>query len=214
MNRKKAKEPGKEDAGTQAGTHEQRGVAADTSATENVETSPQDRIAQVAALSDERDRLLEGLKRAKADLINYQSRVERDMAQVRQFALQEFVAQVLDVVDDFDRALEAVEGSGEFDALLEGVRLMEGRLKKLLSDAGVAPIEAAGKPFDPHLHEAVLHEENADAPANTVIEEFQRGYMLHDRVLRPSRVKVSKAPEKAPEEAPDNPGSTPGGAAV
>ena len=132
------------------------------------------------------------------------------MAQVRQFALQQFVAQVLDVVDDFDRALEAVESSGEFDALLEGVRLMEGRLKKLLSDAGVAPIEAAGKPFDPHLHEAVLHEENADAPANTVLEEFQQGYMLHDRVLRPSRVKVSKAPE----EAPEDPGSTPGDAAV
>ena len=172
---------------------------------------PDDPLAlKIAELQDDRDQMLERLKRARADLINYQNRVERDVVEVRRFALQGFVTEVLAVVDDFDRALESTEASRDFDVLLQGVRLMESRLKKLLADIGVYPIDAAGKPFDPRLHEAVLQEENPDVPSNTVLDELQRGYMLHDRVLRPSRVKVAKAPEEQPEDQPeDQPGERP-----
>ena len=162
------------------------------------------RARELTGLTQERDRLLDQLKRAKADLINYQKRVERDMQEVRRFALQKFVSEVLSVVDDFDRALVAAEVSRDFDVLLQGVRLMESRLKKLLWDVGVTPIEAKGNPFDPHLHEAVLQEETSEVPANIVLDELQRGYRIHERVLRPARVTVSKAPEED-EEGPGEP---------
>jgi molecular chaperone GrpE len=112
---------------------------------------------------------------------------------VAQFASSLLIGKLLSVLDDFDRALDNVP-SDAHDPWVEGVRLTERKLRTVLESEGVTPIEAIGQPFDPNVHEAVVHEETTEAPDNTVIGELQRGYRLHDRVLRPALVKVANNP--------------------
>ena len=102
---------------------------------------------------------------------------------------------MLGVLDDFDRALESVPAEAH-DAWIEGVKLVERKLRGVLESEGVTAIEAVGQPFDPNLHEAVAHEETADHRDNEVIGEVQRGYRLHDRVIRPSLVRVANNPKE------------------
>jgi molecular chaperone GrpE len=99
------------------------------------------------------------------------------------------------VLDDFDRALESVPADAH-DPWIEGVRLVERKMRSVLESEGVTPIESVGQPFDPNLHEAVVHEPTADHPDNQVIGELQRGYRMHDRVLRPSLVRVANNPKE------------------
>ncbi len=105
------------------------------------------------------------------------------------------LGRILAVIDDFDRALESVP-EDIHEGWLDGIRLVERKLQALLEAEGVKPIEAIGQPFDPNLHEAVVHEETTEYPDNTVIGEVQRGYLLHERVLRPSLVRVANNPGK------------------
>lgn len=147
----------------------------------------------------ERDELLESVKRARADLINYQKRVEREKEALRKFALQEFLAELLAVVDDLQRAIKAARNRPDVKVLLQGMEMLEAKLGKLLQQSGVKAIETVGRPFDPGYHEAVVQEETGDYPDLTVLEELQKGYMIHERVLRPARVKVSR--RKQPQEA-------------
>jgi molecular chaperone GrpE len=98
-------------------------------------------------------------------------------------------------VDDFDRALASVPAEAQ-GAWIEGVKLTERKLRSVLESEGVTPIEATGQPFDPNVHEAVAHEQTTEHPDNTVIGEVQRGYRLHDRVLRPSLVRVANNPKE------------------
>jgi len=106
----------------------------------------------------------------------------------------------LSVLDDFDRALDTVPPDTH-EAWVEGIRLVERKLRGLLESEGVTPIEAVGKPFDPNHHEAVVHEDTAAYPDNTVIDEVQRGYLLHERVLRPALVRVANNPAHPAEPA-------------
>lgn len=146
----------------------------------------------IAELEEERARsaeYLEEAKRARAEFINYRRRTEQEMQQVRRHAGEHVISQILPVLDDFHRAIEALP-EGEFEnPWMQGILLIERKLWSILEAAGVRPIEAIGKPFNPSLHEAVMVDEGAKG-ADTVVAEFQRGYMLHDRVLRPSMVKV------------------------
>jgi len=114
---------------------------------------------------------------------------------VAQFASSILIGKLLSVLDDFDRALDNVPADAH-DPWVEGVQLVERKLRSVLEGEGVTPIEAIGHPFDPNVHEAVVHEETADAPDNQVIGELQRGYRLHDRVLRPALVKVANNPRQ------------------
>jgi len=109
------------------------------------------------------------------------------------FANAVLLSRLLAVLDDFDRALDTVPPDTH-EAWVDGIRLVERKLRGLLEAEGVTPIEAVGKPFDPNLHEAVVHEDTADHPDNTVIDEVQRGYLLRDRVLRPALVRVANNP--------------------
>ena len=102
------------------------------------------------------------------------------------------LAKLLHVVDDFDRALVAMPRELEHLGWIEGLWLVERKLRALLESEGVTPIEAVGRPFDPREHEAVIHEETGTAPDGQVIAEIQRGYRIRDRVLRPTLVKVAK----------------------
>jgi molecular chaperone GrpE len=107
-----------------------------------------------------------------------------------QFTNALLIGKLLSVLDDFDRALANVPADTH-EGWVDGVRLVERKLRGLLENEGVTQIEAMGLPFDPNLHEAVVYEETADHPDNEVIGELQRGYRLGDRVLRPSLVRVA-----------------------
>ena len=107
-------------------------------------------------------------------------------------ATSDFIKNLLPVLDNFERALKAAEQTKNYDALVGGVNGTLKQLTSALQKAGVTPIEAVGKEFDPNYHEAIGHAESSEHPANTVAEEVQRGYLMHDRVLRPTLVKVSQ----------------------
>jgi molecular chaperone GrpE len=132
-------------------------------------------------------------QRSAADFANYKRRTEEDRSLLTQAGTAVLISKLLAVQDDFDRALANVPAEVH-EGWLEGIQLVERKLRSVLESEGVTPIEALGQPFDPNLHEAVVHEPTDAHPDNTVIEELQRGYRLGDRVLRPSLVKVANNP--------------------
>lgn len=132
-------------------------------------------------------------QRSAADFANYKRRTEEDRSLLTQAGTAVLISKLLAVQDDFDRALANVPDEVH-EGWLEGIQLVERKLRSVLESEGVTPIEALGQPFDPNLHEAVVHEPTDAHPDNTVIEELQRGYRLGDRVLRPSLVKVANNP--------------------
>ena len=108
-----------------------------------------------------------------------------------------FIAALLPAMDDLERAIEAVSGNAPRDAMLEGIRRIATSFQSALTSAGVEPIAAVGEEFNPELHEAVDTEETGDDMDGRVIEEYSRGFRMGDRLLRPARVKVGRAPEQA-----------------
>jgi molecular chaperone GrpE len=151
---------------------------------------------ELEAARAEADEQLRARQRAAADFSNYRRRTDEERAAVTQLANAALITRLLAVLDDFDRALATVP-SEVHEGWVEGVSLVERKLRSLLESEGVSPIEATGEPFDPNLHEAVVHEETTEHPDNTVIGEVQRGYRLHDRVLRPALVRVANNPKKS-----------------
>jgi molecular chaperone GrpE len=152
----------------------------------------QTQLEETQAQADEHMR---AWQRAAADFSNYKRRTDDERDTVARFANALLIGKLLAVLDDLDRALDHVPPDTD-DSWVEGVRLVERKLRNVLESEGVTPIEAIGLPFDPNVHEAVVHEETADYPDNHVIDELQRGYRLHDRVLRPALVKVANNPKE------------------
>jgi molecular chaperone GrpE len=147
---------------------------------------------RVAALEQEASEARAGWQRSAADFANYRRRTEQEREATLGLANEMLLLKLLAVVDDFDRALAQMPRELEGLGWIEGIWLVERKLRALLESEGVTPIEATGKPFDPHEHEAVVHEETTTAPDDTVIGELQRGYRIRDRVLRPALVSVAK----------------------
>ena len=146
------------------------------------------------------DEIRDRLKRVTADFANFQKRSRKEQDETRKYAAGPLALDLLGVLDSFRRALDSAEGKLD-DAYLEGFRLIADQLLGLLGKHGVTPIEALNQPFDPNFHEALLEEPNSDLPDKTIVEEFETGYMHHDRLLRPTRVKVSRVPsEETPAE--------------
>jgi molecular chaperone GrpE len=134
---------------------------------------------------------LDGWQRARAELANARKRFERERQQVYSNARGDVLAQILPLLDDFERAVETLPPNLSRLTWIEGVLLIHRKLQLLLEQAGVTTIEAAGQEFDPFQHEAVTHEPSETVPEGHVIAELQKGYQLGDRVLRPSVVRVS-----------------------
>ncbi|KHE90331.1 MAG: nucleotide exchange factor GrpE [Candidatus Scalindua rubra] len=149
-------------------------------------------IVELKKKAEERDTYLDQLLRTKAEFLNYQKRVAKESESTSQFAVQSLILDFLSELDNFDRALKLAENSRNFDKFVEGIKLIEEQLFNVLGKYGVELIETVGKAFDPNLHEAVMEEENNEVPHHTIIDEFQRGFLLKERVIRPSKVKVSK----------------------
>jgi molecular chaperone GrpE len=136
----------------------------------------------------ERDELRDTLVRRQAEFENFRKRTERERAEQSQYASMEVVGDLLPILDDFERALTADSSSPEY---AKGVQMIYQRMGESLKKTGLEPIDATGKPFDPHLHQAIERVETNDAPDNTVLGEFQRGYYFKGKLLRPAMVKVA-----------------------
>ena len=153
----------------------------------------------LAVATDNAEENLRTAQRATADLANYRRRVEQERDALGSLATAVLISKLLAVLDDFDRAMSHIP-DGIDESWLDGVRLVERKLRAVLEGEGVTQIDALGQPFDPNLHEAVVHEETADFPDNQVIGELQRGYRLRDRVLRPALVRVANNPAQTSKE--------------
>lgn len=129
-----------------------------------------------------------------AEMQNFRKRSDRDNQQSRQFAIEGFARDLLLVADNLERALAAMpeEGSAEFKAMQDGVALIQSELNRAFEKHGVTRIKALKEPFDPHLHQAVMHVEDALAQVGDVVQEMQAGYLLNGRLLRPAMVAVAK----------------------
>ncbi len=142
------------------------------------------------------DEYLDRLLRSQADFDNYKKRLEKDKIEFIKFANEDIIAEILKIIDDFERAVEAGKTKRDFDALYKGIEMIHKDFKEFLKQKGLKEIEAEGKPFNPNEHEAMMQEETDKHPEDYIVEEFQKGYTLNGRVIRPSKVKVAKKPEK------------------
>jgi molecular chaperone GrpE len=146
----------------------------------------------VDELQRQRDDYYDRLLRKTAEFDNYRKRVDRDRQSMAEAAAADLVRDLLPLVDDLERALKVEAGAEGADAYRRGVELIHRQLLEVLRKRGVRPIDALGADFDPHFHEAVAYEPTEGRREGEVIEEFGRGYMLGDRLVRPAMVKVAK----------------------
>lgn len=147
--------------------------------------------AEIERLRSENARLEKETLRQIAEVRNIQQRLQREKSEALRYASADIVQELLVVIDDLDRSLEAVRSGADAAALAEGVRIVNDHFMRVLKSRGVEAIPSAGQEFDPGLHEALMQQPSADVPAGHVIQEMQKGYRLHERVLRPARVIVS-----------------------
>ncbi|MCP4212280.1 MAG: nucleotide exchange factor GrpE [Halieaceae bacterium] len=160
---------------------------------EQAPESPEEMIARLEdAVSTAHDEAL----RAQAEAQNAIRRAEQDVEKARKFALERFCNELLPVVDNLERALEAAEGDEEIlKPIAEGVELTLKSFLDALQKFSIEPVSPQGEPFDPQLHQAMTMVENAEVEPNTVIAVMQKGYTLNGRLVRPAMVMVSKSPE-------------------
>lgn len=138
----------------------------------------------------------EKLIRLQADFENSRKRLEKEKQEFVKFANEGIIAELLNVLDDLERAAELAQAKHQdLDAFLKGIEMIMAHLYEILKEHGVKPMETENKIFDPHLHEALMQAEDENLPEHTVVEELQKGYFLNDRVIRTAKVKVSKKPE-------------------
>jgi molecular chaperone GrpE len=140
--------------------------------------------AELAAANDRALRL-------QAEMQNLRNRTSREIADERRYAALPILRDILPVLDNIDRAIDAAAKAGEPENLLAGFQLVKQQLESLLERYHAELIPADGQPFDPHFHEAILQQPSSDVPANHVMHVTQTGYKLHDRVIRPAQVVVS-----------------------
>ena len=157
---------------------------------------------QVAQAKEDAQKYLASWQRAEADFQNYKRRVEQERDENRRFASAALIINILPILDDLERALGSLDVRLAGLTWFEGIALIHRKILILLENAGVSVIQAEGQQFDPREHEAVMHAEGEDGK---VLAEVQRGYKLHDRVLRPAMVVVGKpsGPSGAKEERPE-----------
>ncbi len=165
------------------------------------EVKAQEQVNEVQVLRQEleqsraqADYWLDQYRRSAAEFANYRKRQERDQEQQLVRLKVQVLKKLLPSLDDLQRALRQAPDGIQGTPWFEGILLIERKLQGILEEFQVQPIEALGKPFDPHYHEALLQEESDVYPAGTVMEELQKGYLLADHVVRPTLVKVSNGP--------------------
>jgi len=137
------------------------------------------------------EELTDRLTRQMAEFDNFRKRTEKEKSQMYEIGAKDIIEKILPVVDNFERGLDAVKEEDKEDPFIQGMEMVYKQLMTVLGELGVKPIEAVGKEFDPNLHNAVMHVEDENFGENIIAEEFQKGYMYRDSVVRHSMVKVA-----------------------
>ncbi|HEX5589787.1 MAG TPA: nucleotide exchange factor GrpE [Candidatus Limnocylindrales bacterium] len=166
---------------------------------DEIDISPTKLLAQIEALSaerdaaaGERDEFLAALQRERAEFVNFRRRTAEERQAMLGLAAEGLISKVLTLADDFDRAIEARPPTIADDPWVEGIAAIDRKLRQLLESEGVSPIEASpGTPFDPRQHEAVASVPGSGQPDGAIVDELRRGYRLRERVLRPALVAVA-----------------------
>ena len=164
-------------------------------AEEQVEEVSQEEIlkAKVEELEKANAELKDQMLRRQAELENYRKRLIRDKEEAIQFSNENLIKDLLGFLDNMDRALAVAKSTGDVNGLIEGFEMTQNQLLSTLDkNWGLKAIDAVGKEFDPSLHEACMMTVDENVDKETVLEEFQKGYTLHDRVIRPAKVKIGK----------------------
>lgn len=151
------------------------------------ETAGQETLDEIKVQAEN---YLNNWQRLQAEFDNYRKRTQREKEEYIKYASEQVVKGLLPVLDNFERALAAAKVKQDFAGFVQGVDMIFRQLSDILTKEGLAPIEAVGQMFDPNFHEAILQVEGPH-PENTVVEEVQKGYLLKEKVIRPSMVKVS-----------------------
>lgn len=151
-------------------------------------------------ISSEKDRVL----RLSAEFENFQKRKQRELDEFKKFANETIFKQFLTVVDNLERAISSTKENADKKTLIEGVELTHKGIIKLFETFSVKPVEAENQTFDPNFHQAVTQEETDKVPDNTVTKVLQKGYLLHDRLIRPAMVIVSKKRQKNKTDKKEN----------
>ncbi|ADK82297.1 nucleotide exchange factor GrpE [Sediminispirochaeta smaragdinae] len=183
--------------------------SAPSSAEASVGEQGSDLEAKIRELEAENSDLKDRYLRKQADFENFRKRMLREKEESIKYANSSLISDLITVIDDFERAIRSSDESKDFESFHSGIEMIEKQLVGVLERKyGLSRMESVGKEFDPQLHEAIGMEANPDYDVQTVVEDYQRGYMLHDRVLRHAKVRVAMpAPEKGgqkPEEEPQN----------
>ena len=163
-------------------------------AADNNEKEAPEELDPLEAVTKERDELKDRFLRLAAETENYKKRSEREKSQFLKRANESLVKDLLPVLDNLERALDAAKAEDEGSAVVAGLGLIHQELWKVLERHGLTPVEAMGQAFDPEFHEAMMQQEDADQEENTVLAVMQKGYTFQDRLLRPAMVIVSKKP--------------------
>ena len=154
-----------------------------------IETTPEEAMAAKEARIAE---LEEQVKRVSADFQNFRRRQEEELKRQKVFMREAVFRSLLPILDHLDRTLKACQESDNTEALIQGIQLVDKDARKIFGEHGVEPISTEGQTFDPEFHQAVMMEETDEAPDQSILAEFQTGYKIEDRVLRPSMVKVAR----------------------
>lgn len=192
-----------DDPSSQGQTEQSEALEAveDPSAASQTDQEPQDECERLQKQVQE---LSEKHLRAVAELQNFRRRAETERVESIRYASADLIRSLLSVVDDLERSLQSIPQEEADSSLAQGVRLVHQNLLKSLAAHHVERIEAAGETFDPHLHEAMMQQDSPDHAPGTVVEQYQPGYKLWDRVLRPAKVIVAKGAEPAADETADD----------
>jgi molecular chaperone GrpE len=158
------------------------------------QVSKKELAAQLEKIKKENDELSDRLLRTLAEFDNYKKRVSREKEELIKYGIENFALELLPIVDNFERAREQANNAAEIGQVLEGIDMILKQLLAVLEKFQVTSFGSLGEAFDPQKHEAMAHQENDDFAENKVMAEFQKGYYLSDKLLRPARVIVSKGP--------------------
>jgi molecular chaperone GrpE len=180
---------------TEESDHQPTELDADMAESANAAASNVEALLEnMAVLARERDEAKDAALRAMADFQNFRRRAQQEKEQLRQTATENLVAELIPVLDNFERTIAALEQGASVDAVLNGVKSIDKQMRSVLEGVRLQRIEALGQPFDPILHEAIGTDDSDELPENVVTAELEPGYKLADQIIRPARVKVSKKP--------------------
>jgi len=157
---------------------------------------------ELEGVRKEKDETFARLQRVYADYANFQKRVPKQISDAVAYERERLLKSLLPLLDNFERTLQTEGSTQNVEALLKGVEIIRDQMLGVLKTHGVEPIQAVGEKFDPERHEAMLRKNDPNKPDEIVLEEFQKGFKLEDRILRPSRVAVNKIQQECTKAAP------------